>query len=148
MQFAESELANLHTPYHDEVILPLGAGITPRDFVLKFNMRLEYLNWPKKAFDPPLENNIQSFKVGIVITNFRVVFKLVDYSIVKSRAPHHLIRFFSIDFGSVLRVVQADQGGKSTFNDGDVMANMMGGSSQEIERKTNYMFGLFEQSAS
>jgi hypothetical protein len=59
-----------------------------------------------------------------------------------------LIRFFSIDFGSILRVQQADRDAKSTFNDGDVMVNMMGGSTQEQERKPSYMFGLFEQSAS
>lgn len=82
------------------------------------------------------------------MTNFRVIFDLVDFKIIKSRAPAFLTRFFSLDFGSILRVIQSDKAhdSKSTFTEGDTMVNMMAGSSQELERKPTKMFGLFEQS--
>lgn len=65
----------------------------------------EYLNWPEDAFVPN-EGEIlllSAFRVKLVMTNFRMMFELVDMSFAED-APQYIKDFFVVQYGSVLKV--------------------------------------------
>lgn len=56
-------------------------------FKIRTNFSLEYLNWPKDAFDPELKSEKGVFKVDLKVTNFRILFEPKDYILNLKQSP-------------------------------------------------------------
>lgn len=82
---------------------PKEVEFTEYDFLespksLTHNYSDAFLKWPAKSLVRSDEENEESLKVRLVVTNFRIVFELVDAQF-SEQAPQYIRDFFEVYFG-------------------------------------------------